>query len=150
MNSTNVVFSAMEGKNPGLGSFSMAEFNQPRAITDFSDLRFEAKHVLASKALIHKTSELQASVYVLEPGGAIPKHHHGVSWDISIVTRGRIESSCETTDGIETSLCETGSVTVIPPGFKHWISNPDPVETASFILIQSPSEGFDFLTEDRG
>ncbi|MFK0280878.1 cupin domain-containing protein [Streptomyces sp. NPDC090499] len=127
----------------------MTEFNHPKVIIDFTALPFESKHLLASKALIHKASELQASVYVLEPGGAIPRHHHSVSWDISIVTEGRIESSCETAGGVETSLCGVGSVTIIPPGFKHWIRNPDPVEKASFILVQSPTDGFDFLTEDH-
>ncbi len=61
-------------------------------ILDLSTLLYDAKHVLAHKALVHQTDEVQVNVYILEPGGRIPAHRHSSSWDISVVIEGEIEA----------------------------------------------------------
>ncbi len=42
-------------------------------ILDLSTLLYDAKHVLARKALVHQTDEVLVNVYILEPGGASPR-----------------------------------------------------------------------------
>lgn len=119
----------------------------PRIIRDFDSLPFEAKHVLAQKALVHQVPEMQMNVYQLEPGGKIPAHRHTSSWDISIVTEGEIEARYFEAGESTVEVCPIGCITIVPPGTVHEISNPSHTSRATFILIQSPSDGFDFIAQ---
>ncbi|MGA7324114.1 MAG: hypothetical protein WBX25_06455 [Rhodomicrobium sp.] len=41
----------------------MAEVPDVRSISDFSELNYEDKHILARKALVHQTDDVQVNVY---------------------------------------------------------------------------------------
>jgi quercetin dioxygenase-like cupin family protein len=114
-------------------------------IPDLSALLYEAKHVLAHKALVHQTDAVQVNVYVLEPGGRIPAHWHSASWDISFVIEGEIEARF--TDG-RTVRCGPQAFNIVPPGTVHEIANASATRTAKFLLVQSPSRGFDFIKSE--
>jgi quercetin dioxygenase-like cupin family protein len=116
-----------------------------RTIPDFSALNYDEKHILARKAIIHQTDEVQINVYVLEPGGRIPAHQHSQSWDISAVMEGEIGIRFSDDDGARTIRCERQAINLVPPGTVHEISNPSATEKAAFLLIQSPSKSFDFV-----
>jgi quercetin dioxygenase-like cupin family protein len=114
-------------------------------IPDLSALLYEAKHVLARKALVHQTDEVQINVYVLEPGGRIPAHRHSASWDISFVIEGEIEARFA--DG-RTVRCGAQAINLVPPGTVHEIANASATRPAKFLLIQSPSRSFDFVKSE--
>jgi quercetin dioxygenase-like cupin family protein len=114
-------------------------------IPDLSALPYEAKHVLAHKALVHQTDEAQVNVYVLEPGGRIPAHRHSASWDISFVIAGDIEARFDDNGTVRTVRCGPQAINIVPPGTVHEIANASTTQPARFLLIQSPSRGFDFV-----
>jgi quercetin dioxygenase-like cupin family protein len=115
------------------------------SIPDLSALRYDEKHVRARKALVHRTDDVQVNVYVLEPGGRVPAHRHTNSWDISVVIDGEIEVRFAE-EGIARVLrCKPNAMTLVPPGTGHEISNPSVANTATFLLVQSPSSSFDFV-----
>jgi quercetin dioxygenase-like cupin family protein len=116
-----------------------------RTIPDFSALSYDEKHLLARKALIHKTDEVQINIYVLEPGGRIPAHRHSQSWDISVVMEGEIEIQFQNDGNARTVRCKRQAINMVPPGTVHEISNPSATDRAAFLLIQSPSKSFDFV-----
>jgi quercetin dioxygenase-like cupin family protein len=116
-----------------------------RSIPDFSALSYDQKHVLARKALVHQTDDVQVNVYVLEPGGRVPAHHHSHSWDISVVMEGEIEVRFLNDGEANTLRCQCRAITMVPPGTVHEISNPSTADNATFLLIQSPSKNFDFI-----
>jgi quercetin dioxygenase-like cupin family protein len=123
----------------------MSTVQNVRSIPDFSALSYEEKHILARKALIHQTDEVQVSVYVLEPGGRVPAHRHSQSWDISVVIEGEIEVRFSNDADGSTLRCKRRAINLVPPGTVHEISNPSSTEPATFLLIQSPSKSFDFV-----
>jgi quercetin dioxygenase-like cupin family protein len=114
-------------------------------ILDLAALAYEAKHILAHKALVHQTDEVQVNVYVLEPGGRIPPHRHSTSWDISLVIEGEIEARFTEGGKPRTVRCGAQAMNLVPPGVVHEIVNPSAVRPAKFLLIQSPSHSFDFV-----
>jgi quercetin dioxygenase-like cupin family protein len=123
----------------------MSAAHSVRTIPDFSALSYDEKHILARKALIHQTDEVQINVYVLDPGGRIPPHRHSQSWDVSAVMEGEIEIRFPDDGGVRTIRCKRQAINMIPPGTMHEISNPSATEHAAFLLIQSPSKSFDFV-----
>jgi quercetin dioxygenase-like cupin family protein len=114
-------------------------------IPDLSSLPYEAKHILAHKALVHQIDAVQVTVYVLEPGGCIPAHRHSTSWDISCVIEGEIEARFG--DG-RTARCGPQAINLVPPGTVHEIANASATQPAKFLLIQSPAQGFDFIKSE--
>jgi quercetin dioxygenase-like cupin family protein len=121
----------------------VTEIFEIQSIRDFSALIYEDKHSLARKALVHQTENVQINIYVLKPGGRIPAHQHTNSWDISVVIEGEIEVRfCS--EG-ETLRCKRQAINLVPPGTVHEISNPSNTDSATFLLIQSPSRSFDFV-----
>jgi quercetin dioxygenase-like cupin family protein len=122
----------------------MTDF-KARVIPDLAHLAFEDKHIKARKALVQQTDDVQMNVYVLQPGGRIPAHQHSRSWDISYVVAGRLES-CYVEGGQSCRVvCQAGTVTLIPPGTVHEVTNPSETDAVTFLLIQSPAKDFDFL-----
>jgi quercetin dioxygenase-like cupin family protein len=119
--------------------------SEPTTILDLSTLPYEAKHVLAHKALLHQTDAEQINVYVLEPGGRIPAHRHNMSWDISFVIEGEIEARFTEGDSVRTVHCGRQAINLVPPGTVHEIANTSTTQPAKFLLIQSPSRNFDFV-----
>lgn len=118
---------------------------EPTTILDISTLPYDAKHVLAHKALLHQTDEVQINVYILEPGGRIPGHRHSVSWDISFVIEGEIEARFTEGDTVRTMRCGKQAINLVPPGVVHEIANASTAQPAKLLLIQSPSRNFDFV-----
>jgi len=114
-------------------------------ILDLSTLLYDAKHVLAHKALVHQTDEVQVNVYILEPGGRIPAHRHSTSWDISFVIEGEIEARFTEDGTVRTARCGKQAINLVPPGTVHEIANASAIQPAKFLLIQSPSRSFDFV-----
>ena len=117
----------------------------PKTIADLSQLTYDAKHIGARKALVHQTDDVQISVYVLEPGGRIPLHRHTSSWDVSFVIEGEIEALFGEGEGARSVRCSPQAMNLVPPGTLHEIANPSATVPAKFLLIQSPSRGFDFI-----
>jgi quercetin dioxygenase-like cupin family protein len=118
-------------------------------ILDLSTLLYDARHILAHKALVHQTDEVQVNVYVLEPGGRIPAHRHSSSWDISFVIDGEIEARFIEDGMVRTVRCGSQAINLVPPGTVHEIANASMTRSARFLLIQSPSRGFDFINSDH-
>ncbi len=116
----------------------------PRTV-ELASLDYEDRHVLARKALVHQTDEVQVNVYVLEPGGRVPSHHHTTSWDISVVLEGEIDATFTENGAMRTVRRGPDSVNLVPPGTVHEIANPSRTKPARFLLIQSPAHGFDFV-----
>ena len=123
----------------------MSTVQNVRSIPDFSALSYDEKHILARKALVHQTDEVQVNVYVLEPGGRVPAHQHSQSWDISVVMEGEIEVRFLSDGDARALRCQRQAITMVPPGTVHEISNPSATDHATFLLIQSPSKSFDFV-----
>jgi quercetin dioxygenase-like cupin family protein len=119
----------------------------PTTFPDLSSLSYDRKHLGALKALLHRSDEVQVSVYLLEPGGRVPMHRHTASWDISFVVEGEIEARFLEDGGVRTVRCGPQAVNLVPPGRPHEIANASAAEPAKFLLIQSPSENFDFIEE---
>jgi quercetin dioxygenase-like cupin family protein len=117
-------------------------------ILDLSTLLYDAKHVLARKALVHQTDEVQVNVYVLEPGGRIPAHRHSSSWDIAFVIEGEIEARFTEGGTVRTVRCGKQAINLVPPGTVHEIANASTTQPAKFLLIQSPSRSFDFVKSE--
>ncbi|MGO9007239.1 MAG: cupin domain-containing protein [Beijerinckiaceae bacterium] len=118
---------------------------EPTTILDILTLPYDAKHVLAHKALLHQTDEVQINVYILDPGGRIPAHRHSMSWDISFVIEGEIEARFTEGGTVRTVRCGKQAVNLVPPGVVHEIANASMVQPARLLLIQSPSRNFDFV-----
>ena len=112
---------------------------EPTTILDILTLPYDAKHVLAHKALLHQTDEVQINVYILDPGGRIPAHRHSMSWDISFVIEGEIEARFTEGGTVRTVRCGKQAVNLVPPGVVHEIANASMVQPARLLLIQSPS-----------
>jgi quercetin dioxygenase-like cupin family protein len=121
----------------------MAE-SEARTIADLSALDYVDRHVGARYAAVHRTDEMQAGVYVLAPGGRIPAHRHSVSWDFALVLEGAIEAHVGEGNAARVVHCGPHAVNLVPLGTVHEIRNPSRDVTARFLLMQSPSKGFDF------
>src|SRR5271166_3057344 len=117
----------------------------PRTVADISALSYEDKHILAHKALVHQTDEVQVNVYVLEPGGRIPAHRHSSSWDISFIIEGEIEARFNEGGTVRTVRCGSQAINLVPPGIEHEIANASTTVPVKVLLIQSPSRSFDFI-----
>jgi quercetin dioxygenase-like cupin family protein len=117
-------------------------------ILDLSTLPYEAKDVLAHRALVHQTDEVQVNVYILEPGGRIPAHRHSASWDISFVIEGEIEARFIEGGTVRTVRCGNQAINLVPPATVHEIANASATQPAKFLLIQSPSRNFDFVKSE--
>ncbi len=114
---------------------------------DLASLRYDAKGPGAAKALLHRTDDVQVSVYRLEPGGRVPMHRLTACWDISFVVEGEIEARFLEDGEVRTVRCAPQAVNLVPPGRPHEIANASATEPAKFLLIQSPSRAFDFIEE---
>ena len=114
-------------------------------IFDVATLAFEARHALAHAAVVHRTDDVQVSVYVLEPGGRVPAHRHSAAWDISFVFEGEIEARFIEGDRVRIVRCGAHAINLVPPGAVHEIANASATRPAKFLLIQSPSRDFDFI-----
>ena len=116
-------------------------------LADLSSLSYDRKDLGALKALLHRTDEVQVSVYLLEPGGRIPMHRHTACWDISFVIEGEIEARFLEDGEVRAVRCGPQALNLVPPGQSHEIANASAAKPAKFLLIQSPSQGFDFIKE---
>ncbi len=102
--------------------------------------------VLVRKALVHQQDEVHIHVYVLEPGGRVKSHYHTENWDIFFVIEGELEAR-HSRNG--TSIrCARHAMHLVPPGTIHEIVNASTTEPLKFLLIQSPSKGYDFIRSD--
>jgi quercetin dioxygenase-like cupin family protein len=98
------------------------------------------------RALVHQQDEVHMHVYVLEPGGVIKSHYHTKNWDIFFVIEGEFEAR-ETKNGTS-ARCGKHAMHLVPPGIIHEIVNASTTEPLQFLLIQSPSKGYDFVRAD--
>jgi len=114
---------------------------------DLASLAYDRKNPGAAKALLHRSDDVQVSVYRLEPGGRVPMHQHTACWDISFVIEGEIEARFLEDGGVRTVRCGPHAVNLVPPGRPHEIVNASTTAPAKFLLIQSPSRAFDFIEE---
>jgi quercetin dioxygenase-like cupin family protein len=102
--------------------------------------------VLVRKALVHQQNEVHIHVYVLEPGGRVKSHYHTKNWDIFFVIEGVLEAR-PSTNGTSVR-CARHAMHLVPPGTIHEIVNASATEPLKFLLIQSPSMGYDFIRSD--
>jgi quercetin dioxygenase-like cupin family protein len=118
-----------------------------RTINDLASLTYADRHDRARYAPVHRTDELQIGVYVLEPDGRIPAHRHSTSWDIALVLEGAIEVVVGEGAQARVAHCGVHAINLVPPGTLHAVRNAATDAPARFLLVQSPSRGFDFLRE---
>jgi len=116
-------------------------------ITDLASLTYADRHQHAQYAPVHRTDEVQIGVYLLEPGGSIPPHRHSTSWDIALVLDGAIEVMIGEGAQARVVRCGVHAINLVPPGTLHAIRNATAGVPARFLLVQSPSRGFDFLRD---
>ena len=107
-------------------------------------MNYVDRHIHAHYAAVHRTDELQAGIYVLEPGGRIPSHRHSKSWDFAVVLDGEIEARIGEGASARVVRCAAHAINLVPPGMVHEICNMSDTP-ARFLLVQSPARGFDFL-----
>jgi quercetin dioxygenase-like cupin family protein len=81
-----------------------------------------------------KASDVQARVFTLAPGEAIPWHYHRQSADHYFVLEGVLSISTRGPDLTERSL-EAGSSHKMPPGTPHLIANRGDAD-CRFLLLQ--------------
>jgi quercetin dioxygenase-like cupin family protein len=117
---------------------------EARTIADLTALTYVDRHIHAHYAAVYRTDELQAGIYVLEPGGRIPSHRHSKSWDFAVVLDGEIEARIGEGTSARVVRCAAHAINLVPPGMVHEISNMSDTP-ARFLLVQSPARGFDFL-----
>jgi len=129
----------------GLKEDSMPE-PQARTIADLAALDYVDRHIRARYAAVHRTDEMQAGIYELAPGGRIPAHRHSASWDFAVVLDGEIEARIGAGEGARVVRCGAHAINLVPPGTVHELRNVGDAP-ARFLLVQSPSRGFDFLRE---
>ena len=115
--------------------------DQPTSIPDLAALPYVDRHIGAHYAAVHRTDEVQAGIYVLDPGGRIPAHRHSASWDIALVLEGEIEARIGDAPPVRVPA---HGMNLVPPGTLHEIAHPGD-RPARVLLVQSPSRGFDFL-----
>jgi quercetin dioxygenase-like cupin family protein len=120
---------------------------EARIIAGPAALSFLDRHINARYAPVHRTEEVQVGMYVLDPGGRVPAHHHSTSWDIAVVLEGEIEIRVGAGEQARTVRCTAQAISVVPPGTVHEIRNAAADKPARFVLVQSPSRGFDFRPE---
>jgi mannose-6-phosphate isomerase-like protein (cupin superfamily) len=99
-------------------------------------------------SLIHQTSIGRVNLQRVLPGGEISGHHHSASWDYFIGRGGRgcVETITET--GVfETYTLSVNSFLAIPPGITHRVRNLRSDEPFAFILIQTPLDDYDFVSD---
>lgn len=113
-------------------------------IEDPARLAHVDRHEGAHYAAIHRTGDMQAGFYVLDPGGRIPTHRHSASWDIAVVLEGEIEATMEEGAATRTVRLRPQAVNLVPPGMRHTLRNPSATLPARFLLLQSPAKDFDF------
>jgi quercetin dioxygenase-like cupin family protein len=87
-------------------------------------------------------SDVQARVFTLAPGEAIPWHFHSAVTDWYFVLEGAL--SIETRAPADRQLIEVGGTYSIPPKTAHLIANRSDAETR-FLLVQGVGT-YDFLT----
>ena len=97
-------------------------------------------------ALVHKQDEVQIHAYELEPGGVISSHYHTKNWDIFYIIEGEFAAYHNKSE--TPSRGGKNAMHFVPPGAVHEISNSSKTEVLRFLLIQSPSKGFDFIRTD--
>lgn len=114
-------------------------------IAGLSALSYEPKHRRAAQAKIIATDAFNLSIYLLAPKGGIPAHKHSRSWDVAVVLEGMIRIRSLRADGPEDFLCRPGAIHIVRPGVPHEVDNLSEIDDARFLLIQGPSQGFDFL-----
>ena len=114
-------------------------------IAQLAALSYGPKHRRAAQAKVVATDAFNVSVYLLSPNGGIPAHRHSQSWDVTIVLEGTLRIRSFGADGPEVFLCGPGAIHIIRPDVPHEVENPSEIEDARFLLIQGPSQGFDFL-----
>ena len=94
-------------------------------------------------ALVHKQDEVQIHAYELEPGGVISSHYHTKNWDIFYIIEG--EFAAYHNKSKTPSRGGKNAMHLVPPGAVHEIVNSSTTHVLKFLLIQSPSKGFDFV-----
>lgn len=119
---------------------------EARTIGDLAALDYVDRHIGARYAAVHRTDELQAGIYVLAPGGRIPAHRHSTSWDFALVLDGEIEARIGEGADVRVVRCAAHAINLVPPGTVHELRNVG-AAPARFLLVQSPSRGFDFLRQ---
>jgi quercetin dioxygenase-like cupin family protein len=101
-----------------------------------------AGYSVKSIELVAIGSDVQARVFTLAPGEAIPWHFHSAVTDWYFVLEGAL--SIETRAPADRQLIEVGGTDSIPPKTAHLIANRSDADTR-FLLVQGVGT-YDFLT----
>ena len=94
--------------------------------------------------MIAKGVDVQARIFTLAPGEAIPWHRHSESTDHYFVLRGTLTVNTRTPD--EQHTFEMGGRHKITPGTAHLISNKGTTDFL-FLLLQGVGK-YDFIKTD--
>jgi quercetin dioxygenase-like cupin family protein len=114
-------------------------------IAQLEALAYRPKHRRAAQAKVVSNEAFNVSVYLLAPLGGIPPHSHSQSWDVAVVLEGNLRIRALTPDGLQVFTCGPGAIHISAPGVAHEVENASASDDARFLLIQGPSQGFDFL-----
>jgi len=97
---------------------------------------------LGVAAYFPKLSGLACFLLVLEPRGIVEPHTHPNAAELNYVINGKIRFTVfEPSGEVETSEISQGQVFFVPPGYFHYLENPDSVNGAnvtSFFSRESP------------
>ena len=102
---------------------------------------YKVKHVVA----VIKGSDVQARLFTLAPGEAIPWHYHRQSTDYYFVLEGVLSISTREPDVMHRNL-PVGSSYRIAPGMPHLIANSGDSD-CRFLLLQGVGT-YDWIAAD--
>jgi len=102
-------------------------------------------HTTCTKALIHKTSVAEISLFRVAVGGEIASHHHSTVWDffVGMSGEGCIEVTTCAGDSNSFPLVKDSHL-AMPPDVTHTVRNLGE-EDFVFLLTHAPFEGYDHI-----
>jgi uncharacterized RmlC-like cupin family protein len=104
----------------------------------------ESAGVARLPAITHElvgSDHLWMGMTILEPGGAIGPHHHGDRETGVYVVAGRVRL-CWGPRLESTAELEVGDLVFLPPYLPHEEVNPDPDESAVWVVVWNESKTF--------
>ena len=109
-----------------------------------ADATSKANYSVKNIETIARGVDVQARVFTLAPGEAIPWHRHSESTDHYFVLRGTLSVTTRNPD--EQHAFEIGGRYKITPGTSHLISNKGTMD-CQFLLVQGVGK-YDFIKAD--
>jgi len=117
-------------------------------IDDMTRVGLEPRRPGCEKGVMHVEAPVQTAIFRVAPGSGVPVHLHSRVYDLFIGVKGLLEIRYEGQQGHGTFHLKPGGFCAMPPGVKHEVFNPGPVEEALFLSVHAPHDGYDFVPAD--